>query len=714
MTAAVASILAARTTTNTLTFALAGLARVADDCGLLGGLNHDAQQNAYRPAGYADTAMQVEAHECLICALDHVSSHAELLPQFYEYLKRPEEADRLLLAVAHQFDLTMIETLAVRLAVAAEEDLIVGHILTYMQQPLAQGRPTIGLLARAYGAEPTRGQGTGSAEVQLLAQGSAVSSGLLELLDQTSPLPERQLRVPLSTCLALAGLHGPWPGTSLLHHRQPLQLGSNADSRAASFGRRLLDAPTPSPALILRSGDSAEGRAAAERVALACERRAVLVATEQPTGLAPWLFLNGLMPVFTQWLSPGERKAVPAIPGFGGPLLVLSGPDGEFTSDDRTILDWQLTIPREDERYALWLAALQDESLARRLASEHRHTAGRIAVLAAKARERCDAAVLLSQHQSEPVHASGHNAPITYDDIRAVSRSGEGVGLAALAELVSDEVPDEALVVSAALRQELDSLVDRCRLRDGVHSGLGPAMQARYRAAVRALLVGPSGTGKTLAASWLATRLGLPLFRVDISAITSKYIGETEKNLSQLLTRAEQSEVVLLFDEADSLFAKRTDVRDANDRFANSQTNYLLQRMESYDGITLLTSNSRSRFDTAFSRRLDVILEFPLPGPEERRVLWLAHLGTSHTLTSAQLNLAAASAELSGGQIRNVVLSAAVAARHAEPISYRHLITGLTSEYRKLSRQLPEELRQPLIGFPVPTNSVKTQGSSRE
>src|SRR5207302_11471594 len=146
---------------------------------------------------------------------------------------------------------------------------------------------------------------------------------------------------------------------------------------------------------------------------------------------------------------------------------------------------------------------------------------------------------------------------------------------------------------------------------------------ARYRPGVRALFLGPSGTGKTLAAGWLATQLGLPLFRVDLASITSKYIGETEKNLSQLLARAEHAEVVLLFDEADSLFGKRTDVKDSNDRFANAQTNYLLQRIETFDGIALLTSNSRSRFDAAFSRRLDLIIEFPMPGPEERRAAWV-------------------------------------------------------------------------------------------
>jgi SpoVK/Ycf46/Vps4 family AAA+-type ATPase len=444
---------------------------------------------------------------------------------------------------------------------------------------------------------------------------------------------------------------------------------------------RLSAAPRPAPVLIIRSGDSAEGRAGAERVASGSGRRAVLVTAERTAGLAPWLFLSGFLPVFAQTLDAGERKPAPAIPGFDGPILVLSGPDGEFTSDNRSVLEWKLGVPAQQERYDLWQSSLQDEELARRLASEHRHTAGRIAALAERARG----------HSENPPE---DRSRLTYSDIRRVSRSGEGIGLAALAEIVLDEVGDDALVAPEALRAELESLVERCRLRDGVSAALGPAMQARYRPAVRALFVGPSGTGKTLAASWLATRLGLPLFRVDLAAITSKYIGETEKNLSQLLTRAEQSEVVLLFDEADSLFAKRTEVRDSNDRFANSQTNYLLQRMESYDGITLLTSNNRARFDAAFARRLDVVIEFPLPGPEERRALWLAHLGEKHSITPTQLNLIAAGADLAGGQIRNVVLSAAVAAGRADPINVRHLVAGLATEYRKLARQLPEQLRQ--------------------
>jgi SpoVK/Ycf46/Vps4 family AAA+-type ATPase len=284
---------------------------------------------------------------------------------------------------------------------------------------------------------------------------------------------------------------------------------------------------------------------------------------------------------------------------------------------------------------------------------------------------------------------------LSREDIAAAARAAEGQGLGALAQPMADPVLDDALVVPAALRSDLEALATRCRVRDTLTDALGPAARTRYHPGVRALFVGPSGTGKTLAASWLATKLGIPMYRIDLAAVTSKYIGETEKNLAQLIARAEHAEVGLLFDEADSLFGKRTDVKDSNDRFANAQTNYLLQRIESFEGITVLTSNSRARFDSAFTRRLDAIIEFPLPAPEERRALWLAHLGEKHSLQVADINRLAAACDLAGGHIRNAVLAAAVTARAAQrAIAYADVVAGVAAECRKLGKQAPHGLAQ--------------------
>ena len=638
-------------------FVLTGLARLANSCDTL------------------DESIQERLQSIAVRKID---GRKGLLASFRDYMKRPDQTDAPLAEVARHFSLHIVELLAIRLAIAAEQDLLIGHLLSHLQQPLAHSRPTIGLVAQAFTADDL------PHAMHALGQGNAVRCGLLQHCGDDNPLPERQLRIPLPTALALQQMGSAWPGASPISFDQyPVPLGKTSDARALALSRRLQISGVVSPALVIRSGDALEARAAAAQVCAHCDARAVLVQNSETLGIAPWLVLNGLIPVFAHWLSPGERRSVPAIPGFSGPIFLLTGPEGEFESDDRTILDWRLETPPASERTELWAAAIGDRSLATRLAAEHRHAAGRIATLAAKAQDDWGAA------------ASNNQTPPTYAHIRSVSRRGDSVGLGALAELIADEVGDEALVVNDALRKELDSLVTRCRFREQFPHSLGPSIQARYRPSVRALFVGPSGTGKTLAVSWLATRLGIPLFRVDLSAITSKYIGETEKNLSQLLARAEQNEVLLLFDEADSLFGKRTDIHESNDRFANAQTNYLLQRMESYDGITILTSNGRSRFDDAFTRRFDAILSFPLPGPEERRSLWLAHLGADHTVNSGQLNLLAAVAELTGGQIRNAVLRGAVdAAQQGKSIQYFHLLTGVASEYRKLSRQLPNELKQ--------------------
>jgi hypothetical protein len=338
-------------------------------------------------------------------------------------------------------------------------------------------------------------------------------------------------------------------------------------------------------------------------------------------------------------------------------------------------------VPGRGERKALWEATLGDATLAEQLASAHRHRAGRISHLGRLARR----------------HAAmrGQAAPEARDLVAAAWSSDAG-GLGALAQALPDVISDEALVANPPLAAELQALLLRCRAREGLAEGLGASATTRYRTGVTALLVGPSGTGKTLAAGWLATRLGMPLYRVDLASVTSKYIGETEKNLAQIFARAEHAEVMLLFDEADSLFGRRTDIRDSNDRFANAQTNYLLQRIESFDGVALLTSNSKGRFDPAFMRRLDAIIEFPMPGPEERRALWLSHLGEGHRVAPKDLNRLAAMVELSGGHIRNAVLLAAVLARgEGRPIEYVDLLKGFASEYKKLGRHVPTELREP-------------------
>ncbi|WP_437310857.1 ATP-binding protein [Sorangium sp. So ce388] len=588
------------------------------------------------------------------------------------YIREPARADAALVALARATDLGALDLLTVALTAAVEDDPMIGRILAHLQAPLGGSRPTMGLLAAAFADLAPGGAGA----LALLSTSPAVRAGLL-VVHGEGPAPERTVSVPLATCLALRSHDGAWPGARIDDGADDVPLPPSIVAEARRHAAGL--AAGRGRALVLRTGSAAEGRAAAAAVAAAMGLRAVLLETDKTHGLGPWLWLRGLLPVHCVDLAPGERRLLPAIPLYDGPVLALTGPDGAVATASGTALSWSIPVPPRDERRALWERAIGDVELAASLAQHHRHGSGRIAHLGR-----------LAQHRS----AIDGRARPAEADVVAASWIGEGAGLDGLAQPLPAAIADEALVVSPELRADLEALLLRCRARDALAEGLGPSATARYAPGVRALFVGPSGTGKTLAAGWLAARLGLPLYRVDLAGVTSKYIGETEKNLAQLLARAEHAEVVLLFDEADSLFGKRTDIKESNDRFANAQTNYLLQRIESFDGIALLTSNSSCRFDSAFIRRLDVILEFPPPGPDERRALWASHLGGAHALSQRQLNRLAAVADLGGGYIRNAVLAAAVLARSAaRPIEYEDVLAGLTAEYKKLGKQLPAELR---------------------
>ncbi len=595
---------------------------------------------------------------------------ADVTQALHDWLAAPPPADRALHTLVQGLALAPIETLAVAVALAVDTDPLAARAVGWLQSPLRDLHPTAGFIAALQAAA---GRSSAQALAELL-DGTAVRCGLLQVQSQGRTLPDAVLSVPAPIVMAASGAEGHWPGVRLeTGEGAPWPPSVQDDARrwsaALAAGSRVL---------VVRAAHLEEARAAAAAVAQGLGRCAACVEGAPPAGLAPWLLLRGALPVFCAELAPGERQRVPALPGHAGPVLVATGTDGAWTWDGEAPPAWRVPRPRAGERTALWRAAGAAPALADALGAEQLHSAARIQRLARDAhaeRLRCGEGELTLGH----VHRAARQA------------AGE---LGTLAEHLPEDVPDEALVLPRDLRAELERVLARCRQRDGLADGLGPAARARYHPGVRVLMVGASGTGKTLTAGWIATRLGLPLYRVDLAAVTSKYIGETEKNLAELFARAEHAGAVLLFDEADALFGKRTEVKDANDRFANQQTNYLLQRIESFDGIVVLTSNSRSRFDSAFTRRLDAVLEFPAPAAEERRALWLAHLGEAHALDAAGLNRLAAGCELTGGHVRNVVLAARALAPQGR-IGWPELARALAAEYRKLAKPMPGALAEP-------------------
>jgi SpoVK/Ycf46/Vps4 family AAA+-type ATPase len=284
---------------------------------------------------------------------------------------------------------------------------------------------------------------------------------------------------------------------------------------------------------------------------------------------------------------------------------------------------------------------------------------------------------------------AGRDVSVT--DLRSGALAQNASGLERLARRIHPRVKWEDLVLPPRTVEHLREIADRAAHRDLVHEewrmGGGKGSQG-----VTALFVGESGTGKTMGAEVLAHELGLDLYAIDLATVVDKYVGETEKNLDRVFEAAGHVNCVLFFDEADALFGKRSDVQDAHDRYANIETAYLLQRMETFEGIAILATNLRANIDDAFARRLDAMVDFPVPDEEHRRELWERCLGAcAPRADDLDLDFLASSFELSGGNIRNVTLAAAfLAAADGRPISMADLIRGTGREYRKLGRLVTE------------------------
>jgi hypothetical protein len=246
------------------------------------------------------------------------------------------------------------------------------------------------------------------------------------------------------------------------------------------------------------------------------------------------------------------------------------------------------------------------------------------------------------------------------------------------------------LVLPGLQMQTLHQLAAQVRHRLKVYETWGFAAKGRRGLGVSALFTGVSGTGKTMAAEVLARELGLDLYRIDLSAVVSKYIGETEKNLKQVFDSAEEGGVLLLFDEADALFGKRSEVRDSHDRYANIEVGYLLQRMEEYQGLAILTTNLKSALDPAFQRRLRFTVNFPFPDPAQREAIWRKVFPPATPTNGldpkklSQLNVA-------GGNIRNIALNAAfLAAQAGRSVEMANLVEASRLEAQKIERPLSD------------------------
>ncbi len=306
---------------------------------------------------------------------------------------------------------------------------------------------------------------------------------------------------------------------------------------------------------------------------------------------------------------------------------------------------------------------------------------------------------LVEEHAIQAVSAEARSRAelrgadeIELADVQAAARTIATPPLEGLARHIEPRYAWEDIVLPTDGFAQLREMCARTRHQMTVLEDWGYGRKHARRRGTTALFAGPPGTGKTMAAEIVAGSLGLDLYRIDLSAVVSKYIGETEKNLERIFQAADQGDAVLLFDEADAIFGKRSEVRDARDRYANVEVAYLLQRLEVYEGLAVLTTNLRGNIDEAFVRRLDCVLEFPLPEEAERLQIWNRAVPREAPIgDDVDLAFLARKFKLAGGHIRNIALTAAfLAAEDHVPIGMKHFARATRREYQKLGKLIAE------------------------
>jgi SpoVK/Ycf46/Vps4 family AAA+-type ATPase len=374
-------------------------------------------------------------------------------------------------------------------------------------------------------------------------------------------------------------------------------------------------------------------------------------------------------------------------------LLILAGsdPDWAVRSGLPGVIELSFGMPDCTERRALWhrhlgpaAAALASADLDT-VAQRFRLTPGQIAHACglAQSRARWHAVAPDGARTTLPRRMGP-----TIDDLMQAARAQSGHALARLARKLDPKYRWADLVLPEDQRAQLHEICREFTYRTTVYGDWGFGRKLSLGKGLNVLFSGPPGTGKTMAAEVIANDLGLDLYKIDLSQVVSKYIGETEKNLDRIFAAAEDANAILFFDEADALFGKRSEVKDAHDRYANIEVGYLLQKMEEYEGIAILATNLKGHLDEAFARRMQAIVEFPFPGEDDRRRIWKGMFPHEAPLgEDVDFDLLAREVRLSGGNIKNIGLASAFyAASDGGVIHMPHLLRAVAREHQKLGR----------------------------
>jgi hypothetical protein len=553
-------------------------------------------------------------------------------------------------------------------------------------------RPGVGLatrLAEASGMDRAQAR-------RLLHEGRAVAVGVLRLLGD-GPLPERTLAPAAGLWEVLHGGPG-WPP-----ELEPVPLDDGPPGlddwlRQPAVRRAAAALGLPGErVLLVTAEDEVVGlsRCAALAVAAGVALAGARVRPDDAAGvqlLGVHAAARGAVPLLVVPPPAQESGAVRLeLDGLTGPVVVCAAPGSVRPPVSRAVLGVPTGPVGVEGRRAAWRAALPEAAgRAPELAARHPLDPALTAQVALDLRAAAD----LLPDEDEP----GRRAAA--DQVPAVVRARAGVVLPAGVQLMAARAGWDRLVLTGDAGEQLRDAVARLDVQAQVLDDWGMRHRARADRGVRLLFTGPPGTGKSLAAEVVATAAGTDLLVVDVSRVVSKWLGETEKNLAAAFDIAQRTQAVLFLDEADVTFGTRTEISDAQDRYANLETAYLLQRLDSFDGLAVLATNLRQNIDAAFVRRMDFVIDFPLPDEDSRLKLWKLHLPPERLGDGVDLAALARRYPVPGGWIRNAAIAAAfLAARDGSAIDGEHLEAAMDREYGKALRPAPDGAPEP--GQPV-------------
>lgn len=589
-----------------------------------------------------------------------------------------EGAELRLRRLARNFHLDEIDIELLLIVMAPDVDVRFERLYGYLQDDVSRRRASIGL-----GLELCGLPSSGAYARSRLAPGAPLVDECLVLVEESErPVLTRSLRVPDRVAAHLLGSDMPDAVVAALTYACEPAMPEQAatlvrwmqrdDARLAYVRER----PGASGAALASSAFAQVGRPTLaldlERLRPEDDLPMVAALTAREAGLTGAGVVAGPVEVLI-------ARGLPAVRAFSEmpAMVVLVGArswDPAWARDVPFLID--APVPDAAQRTELWRRNLNGD------------TPPGLDLAGTMAQFRLTAEQVRRAARAARMEAHAREAPLDENELKAGARAQNAAGLERLARRIEPAVGFVDLVLPPDAMAQLKELLTRARYREQVLDVWKMGGPSARRRGLTALFAGPSGTGKTMAAEVLAGELGLDLYTVDLATVVDKYVGETEKNLDRIFAEAERVNGVILFDEADALFGKRSEVSDAHDRYANVEVAYLLQRMELFDGIAILATNLRANLDEAFTRRLDSLVDFPEPEEEYRRQLWKRSLGT--TMPRADdLDLAflAQSFKLAGGAIRNIAVAAAyAAAEHGRPLSMADLIRATQREYLKMGR----------------------------